>query len=88
MAQRLRAASFVRVQNLEGSIFQWANEHRPLVHKTASVTRVHPYNAFWGRLLDEDVRAPLPRDCNFSESDARGHAATEDYSTLRRCRTS
>jgi len=45
MAQPLRAAGCVRVQNLEGSIFQWANEHRP-VHETASVTRVHPYNAF------------------------------------------
>jgi hypothetical protein len=87
MAQRLRAASFVRVQNLEGSIFQWANDHRPLVHEAASVTRVHPYNAFWGRLLDEDVRAPLRAIATVPKV-TRGHAAIEDYSTLHKCRTS
>ncbi|HYJ03642.1 MAG TPA: rhodanese-like domain-containing protein [Chthoniobacterales bacterium] len=59
MATRLRAAGFTNVRNLEGSIFQWANEHRPLVQGDQPVTRVHPYNALWGRLLTEDVRAPL-----------------------------
>jgi rhodanese-related sulfurtransferase len=59
MAERLRAVGFTNVRNLEGSIFQWANEHRPLVHENESVTRVHPYNGFWGRLLNDDVRAPL-----------------------------
>ncbi len=61
MAARLRQAGFTRVQNLEGSIFEWANERRPLVHDGEAVTRVHPYNAFWGRLLRDEVRAPLPR---------------------------
>ncbi len=61
MAERLRAAGYTRVQNLEGSIFEWANEHRPLVRSDGEhVTRVHPYNAVWGRLLAPDVRAPLP----------------------------
>jgi rhodanese-related sulfurtransferase len=60
MAQRLRAAGYTHVQNLEGSIFQWANEHRPLVHDSEREVRVHPYNAFWGRLLTPEVRAPLP----------------------------
>ena len=59
MAERLRAAGFTNVRNLEGSIFQWANEHRPLVHENEPVTQVHPYNGFWGRLLNDDVRAPL-----------------------------
>jgi rhodanese-related sulfurtransferase len=58
LAERLRTAGFANVRNLEGSIFQWANEHRPLVHEDESVTRVHPYNGFWGRLLNDDVRAP------------------------------
>ena len=57
MADRLRAAGFSNVHNLEGSIFQWANEHRPLVHGNERVSLVHPYNAFWGRLLNDDVRA-------------------------------
>ena len=59
VAERLRVAGFTNVRNLEGSIFQWANEHRPLVHENASVTQVHPYNGFWGRLLSDDVRARL-----------------------------
>jgi rhodanese-related sulfurtransferase len=60
MAKRLKAAGFTNVRNLEGSIFQWANEHRPLVQGDQPVTKVHPYNALWGRLLANDVRAPLP----------------------------
>lgn len=59
MAERLRAAGFSKVRNLEGSIFQWANEHRPLVRGDERVSQVHPYNRFWGRLLKDDVRAPL-----------------------------
>jgi rhodanese-related sulfurtransferase len=60
VAERLRAAGFTHVQNLEGSIFQWANEHRPLQHDGKPATQVHPNNAFWGRLLRPEVRAPLP----------------------------
>jgi rhodanese-related sulfurtransferase len=59
LAQRLRAAGYTRVQNLEGSIFEWANEHRPLARDGERVTRVHPYSALWGRLLQPEVRAPL-----------------------------
>lgn len=60
MAKRLQAAGYRHVQNLEGSIFQWANERRMLVQQRQRVTRVHPYNAFWGRLLEPEVRAALP----------------------------
>jgi rhodanese-related sulfurtransferase len=59
VAERLRAAGFTNVRNLEGSIFQWANEHRPLVRGEEPVSQVHPYNTFWGRLLDDDARAPV-----------------------------
>lgn len=61
MAARLRAAGFTNVRNLEGSIFQWANEHRPLVRGEERVSRVHPYNSFWGRLLSDDVRGPATK---------------------------
>lgn len=60
-ATKLRAAGFSNVRNLEGSIFEWANEHRPLVHEDHPVTVVHPYNSLWGRLLADDVRAPLEK---------------------------
>ena len=59
LATKLRAAGFTHVWNLEGSIFQWANEQRPLVCEDEAVTTVHPYSSLWGRLLTDDVRAPL-----------------------------
>jgi rhodanese-related sulfurtransferase len=59
LATKLRAAGFTSVRNLEGSIFQWANEHRPLVREDEPVTIVHPYSSLWGRLLIDDARAPL-----------------------------
>lgn len=60
VARRLRAAGFTHVQDLEGSIFQWANEGRPLVHDGQPARKVHPYSVTWGKLLRDDVRAPLP----------------------------
>lgn len=57
MAKQLRARGFRNVQNLQGSIFAWANENRPLVRDGKPTDRVHPFNAFWGRLLDKSHRA-------------------------------
>jgi rhodanese-related sulfurtransferase len=59
VATRLRQAGFTRVENLEGSIFAWANENRPLVSEGGPVKTVHPYSSFWGSLLRDDVRAPM-----------------------------
>jgi rhodanese-related sulfurtransferase len=59
LATRLREAGFTNVRNLEGSIFEWANEHRPLVREDQPVTIVHPYSSLWGRLLIDDARGPL-----------------------------
>jgi rhodanese-related sulfurtransferase len=40
-------------RNLDGSLFEWANEGRPLVDLDgAPVFRAHPFDARWGRLLD------------------------------------
>jgi len=61
LATKLREAGFTNVRNLEGSIFQWANEHRPLVREDQPVTTVHPYSSLWGRLLTDDVRGPMER---------------------------
>lgn len=41
-----------RVFNLEGSLFAWANEGRPIHRGTQRVTVVHPYDRRWGVLLD------------------------------------
>ncbi|WP_420456501.1 rhodanese-like domain-containing protein [Rubrivirga sp.] len=60
VARRLREAGFTRVENLEGSIFRWANEGRPLVRDGRPVAEVHPYDAVWGRLLAPARRADVP----------------------------
>jgi hypothetical protein len=43
------------VQNLEGSIFRWANEGRPVYADGMQVDRVHPFDDSWGKLLKEDL---------------------------------
>lgn len=41
------------VANLAGSIFEWANEERPLENDAGPTSEVHPFNAWWGwRYLD------------------------------------
>lgn len=45
------------VMNLEGSIFAWANSGRPVYRDGREVTKVHPYDARWGKLLRDDLRA-------------------------------
>ena len=57
---RLREAGFAHVENLRGSIFEWANEGRPVVRDGREVEAVHPYDAVWGRLLAPERRADLP----------------------------
>ena len=47
-----RHGVYTNVRNLDGSIFQWANEGRPLVRGNQRVQDVHPYDENWGRLLD------------------------------------
>jgi len=34
--------------NLQGGLFNWINEQRPV-----SGQGIHPYNAYWGRLIDD-----------------------------------
>lgn len=59
--QRLRGAGYTHVQNLEGSLFQWANEGRPIVTDAGrSAERVHPFNKTWGLLLQPSRRADVP----------------------------
>lgn len=52
LAAQLQAEGFTNLFNLEGSIFQWANEGRPVFRGRARVEVVHPFDDDWGRLLD------------------------------------
>lgn len=47
----------VHVYNLEGSIFKWANENRPMVDvKDKATIYAHPYNAVFQHLLRKELR--------------------------------
>lgn len=59
-AKKLQDAGYTNVQNLAGSIFQWANEGRPIERGGQRVDKVHPYNARWGKLLKPKLRAEIP----------------------------
>lgn len=50
MARRLARAGHVEVFNLEGAIFDWASEGRPLVNARGATREVHPFNRM-GRLM-------------------------------------
>ena len=57
IAQQLQQAGFNQVYNLEGSIFQWANEERPIFKDNCLTQVVHPYDRIWGKLLLSRYRA-------------------------------
>ena len=58
LAKKLQEAGFTQVENMAGSIFEWANQGRPLEHEGKPAHKVHPYNATWGKLLKPELRAP------------------------------
>ena len=53
LAEDLRAQGFENVSNVEGSLFQWANEGRPLFRGDERIYEAHPYDEEWGQLLDK-----------------------------------
>lgn len=59
LAEKLMKHGFTKVSNLEGAIFAWANEGRPVYRDGQPVRQVHPVSGRWGELLREDLRAPL-----------------------------
>ena len=50
--------SYQKILNLEGSIFKWANESRPMIRDSGSTHKVHPYNRNYASML----RAPIRND--------------------------
>jgi len=62
LVARLEKEGFTNVKNLDGSIFEWANEGYPVVRDGREVHDVHPYDEKWGTLLAEKLRAYSPRE--------------------------
>lgn len=52
VVHELNKLGITNATNLEGSIFEWANENLPLINKAGSTHEVHPYDDYWGQLLD------------------------------------
>ncbi|HEV2247322.1 MAG TPA: rhodanese-like domain-containing protein [Terriglobia bacterium] len=56
LVERLQQAGCTNVFNLDGSIFQWANEDRLLERDGQPVKEVHPYGSSFGQLLHPEHR--------------------------------
>ena len=52
------SAGATSIQNMEGGLFGWHNDNRPLVNASGNTSGIHPYNVFWGRLIEnkDDIR--------------------------------
>lgn len=53
MAQSLQKRGLQQVVNLEGSIFEWANQGESVVAAAGPTQKVHPFNEKWGQLLED-----------------------------------
>lgn len=49
-----------KLYNLEGSLFRWANENRPIYRGSQRVEEVHPFSPSWGELLASHRHAYEP----------------------------
>jgi rhodanese-related sulfurtransferase len=61
-ARVLIGAGHTDVRNLEGGIFAWANEDRPLTCDGRPTRYAHPCDDKWGALLARDRHASTPQD--------------------------
>ncbi|MGB5348374.1 MAG: rhodanese-like domain-containing protein [Polyangiales bacterium] len=52
----LERAGVQNVYNLEGGLFDWANQDRPVFRGEERVEEVHPFNRLFGLLLRKDRR--------------------------------
>jgi len=50
--QSLITSGATSVANLEGGLFGWHNESRPVVNSSGLTTLIHPYDDKWGTLLE------------------------------------
>ena len=60
LADALLARGAERVFNLEGSLFEWANQGHAVVVGDGRPGKVHPYDRKWGALLRRDLWSREP----------------------------
>lgn len=56
----LKNAGVDEVYNLEGGLFEWANQGRAVYREEKPVHEVHPFNRWWGLLLKSELRGRPP----------------------------
>lgn len=59
-ARQLARGGARDVRNLEGGIFEWANEGRPVLRGTRVVRDVHPFDRLWAVFLDDELETYAP----------------------------
>lgn len=59
-AQLMARHPDLRISNLEGGLFQWASEGRPMVCGAHPAHHVHPFDRAWGLLLPSHMRSYAP----------------------------
>ena len=52
----LKAAGAKAVYNLQGGLFSWHNRAKPLVDGDGTTDVIHPYNEYWGQLVERRDR--------------------------------
>jgi len=57
IVEQLTRAGVQSVYNLDGGLFEWANQDRPIYRGEEQVHEVHRFNRIWGLLLRRDLRA-------------------------------
>ena len=60
LVDRLRERGHADAVHLEGSIFRWAGEGRPVYRDGTRIEQVHPYDDRWGALLPRSLWAYAP----------------------------
>ena len=60
LADALLARGVGSIQNLEGSLFEWANAGLPVVASDGRTGKVHPYDREWGVLLRRELWSREP----------------------------
>ena len=60
LIRELQQQGYTGLINMEGSLFEWVEKDYPVYQAGSPVTKVHPYNLWWGKNLRSDYRSYSP----------------------------
>ncbi|MGB0522659.1 MAG: rhodanese-like domain-containing protein [Flammeovirgaceae bacterium] len=56
VGEQLLKQGYTQVYNLDGGLFKWHNQYKPVVRNGNTTKDIHPYSAFWGLWLENANR--------------------------------